>query len=722
MRSTPMSRALLITTLTLVTLAAGASIASAGTYNVNACTSSAGNASWTAEAPGGYATAYTACAGEGIVARMTGGDGTAPYGSGARQVFTAPPGTRIVHFHANVHVEEFRGWHAGIVDSTPRWVWCGATCTTYSQYWETDSWNWGLNTQQLFAQVTCGASNGCPRWHLDGLMAMRDVVVTLEDNGAPGIGITGGSITQPGWHSGDQNVSYYAWDSSGISEIDVYIDGVRRGIVAGRCSDTPKPCDNLASGFAIPADYFGSDGSHRVTLRAIDAAQGAAETQRDVLIDRTPPAQLLDAEIDGGINWRSRNEFNVRWRNPSQSAAPIVAVRYRLCPADTPSGEARGCTEAVRRARDVTSLSNLQVPGPGSWRISLWLEDAAGNADRERSVTLSPLSFDDVAPSVAFVDPSDSDPMRIRVRASDSPAGITSGQVEARRRGETAWRSLPTVLDKGGFSALLDDETLPKGLYDLRARAVDAAGNERSIGTMPGGEPAVRRLPVRIGTHLAVGKRKRVRARGAHGRHRYRTVLVVRPQAQYGKTIPLTGRLTMPGANPLADAVIEVWQRVKLGGATWLRISQVTTSRTGRFRFKALKGPSRTLRFRYPGTATIRARSVTVDLRVRAVTSLRVNRPHVVNGEEVRFHGRLKGRQRGETGKLLYLQVFTRGRWSTFATPRANRSSGLWSYAYRFTGTRGRVRYRFRALVPREATFPYETGVSHSVHVTVRGL
>ena len=56
------------------------------------------------------------------------------------------------------------------------------------------------------------------------------------------------------------------------------------------------------------------------------------------------------------------------------------------------------------------------------------------------------------------------------------------------------------------------------------------------------------------------------------------------------------------------------------------------------------------------------------------MTSFRATRDRVVNGEEVRFHGRLRGRQTGETGKLLYLQVFTRGRWSTFATPRANRA------------------------------------------------
>ena len=104
------------------------------------------------------------------------------------------------------------------------------------------------------------------------------------------------------------------------------------------------------------------------------------------------------------------------------------------------------------------------------------------------------------------------------------------------------------------------------------------------------------------------------------------------------------------------------------------------------------------------------------------MTSFRVTSDRVVNGEEVRFHGRLRGRQTGQTGKLLYLQVFTRGRWSTFATPRANRASGLWSQAYRFSATRGLVRYRFRVLIPRETSFPYETGRSRSLRVVVRGL
>jgi len=314
------------------------------------------------------------------------------------------------------------------------------------------------------------------------------------------------------------------------------------------------------------------------------------------------------------------------------------------------------------------------------------------------------------------------DPTRVRVIASDATSGVAAGQIEARRDGEDAWRSLATRVGADGLSANLDDELLPKGSYELRARVVDRAGNERTTRGDPSGAPATRTLPVRISTRLAVGKPQRVRARDANGKETHRTVLRVNPRTNFGRTIPLRGRLTMPGGNPLAEADVEVWERVDLPGAGWRPVGVVRTSRTGRFRFKALRGPSRTLKFRYPGTATIRSRAAEVELGVRASSSFRVNRSRVVNGEEVRFHGRLKGRQSGDTGKLLYLQVYTRGRWSTFATPRANSISGRWSEPYRFSATRGVVRYRFRVLIPREASFPYETGTSRSVRVTVRGL
>ena len=714
-------RHLLVLTTVALTLAL-APPAVAGEYRVRACfedgrAGPSGNTSWSVDSPfSPYVTAYASCPGEGIVTRMTGDSNTAPYGASARYAFTAPSGTRVVNVKAKIRVNAERGWYAGLVDATPKWVWCGNSCTSWGQYWD---FSVGMSTPRVFAQVTCGNGGGCSRAAQYGIVAMRDVEVTVADDTNPSVSVTGGSLTAPGWHRGAQQVSVVAADASGLQLLEALVDGRIRSSQPLQCDYArPRPCDDASATLTIQGSAFESDGPHHVIVQAADASGNWSGVPVTVYIDQTPPGKALDARVVGGDGWRSSNDFAVGWRNPPQSASPIGGAHYAICPVDGGGG----CQYGNAPGRGIEALSGLRVPGPGAWQVSIWLRDEAGNMDQERAVTVGTLRLDDAPPQASIAPLSDRDPMRIRVTTSDATSGISNAAIEARRDGEDAWRSLATSRDGDTFSAVLDDGVLPKGHYNLRARVVDNAGNERTTTRQPDGGPATRTLPLRIATRLAVGRPKRVAARGANGKRRYRTVLQVRPRAGFGRTIPIHGRLTMPGGNPLAGADVEVLERVKLPGATWRRVSVLRTSRTGRLRFKALRGPSRTLRFRYPGTATIRARATEVELGVRAMTSFRANRSRVVNGEEVRFHGRLKGRQTGDTGKLLHLQVYTRGRWSTFATPRASRETGLWSHPYRFSATRGLVRYRFRVLIPRETTFPYETGTSRPVRVTVRGL
>ena len=105
---------------------------------------------------------------------------------------------------------------------------------------------------------------------------------------------------------------------------------------------------------------------------------------------------------------------------------------------------------------------------------------------------------------------------------------------------------------------------------------------------------------------------------------------------------------------------------------------------------------------------------------VRARSSIAVDRRFALNGQAVRFRGRLARGPIPDGGKLIDLQAFYRGRWRTFATPRTD-SRGRWSYDYRFEATSGIVTYRFRARIRREAAYPYELGRSRVVRVTVRG-
>ena len=165
-----------------------------------------------------------------------------------------------------------------------------------------------------------------------------------------------------------------------------------------------------------------------------------------------------------------------------------------------------------------------------------------------------------------------------------------------------------------------------------------------------------------------------------------------------------------------------VLEQTHLPAAPWRPIATLHTSKTGRFAFRALRGPSRTLRFRFNGSETIRGRTANVRLGVRAASSISVDRHRVVNGEGVTFRGRLSGRPFPASGKLIEVQARARGRWLTFGTTRAQATTGRWSLPYRFSATRGTVRYRFRVRIPKESGYPYETGGSRSISVSVRGL
>jgi hypothetical protein len=546
----------------------------------------------------------------------------------------------------------------------------------------------------------------------------------------PQITITGGSAAHGGWLKGTQTVSVEARDDVGVARIDIEVTGDHPTV---RSFEPPSTV--VADTLSFSTEYI-RDGHHGLQVIAYDTSGQRSPiaggppigcypspcppsnwdgpASRNLWTDNTAPAAPQDLIVDGGTTWRPGNSFKVSWRNPVDAFSPITGAAWSLCPASNAAGDGTNCVSASRGGQPgISQLANLEVPKPGAWRLWLWLMDSAGNHDARYGTQVARLGFDPSAPELTILEQDPQDPVRIRVRARDATSSVARGEVEIRRHGESTWQSMSTELDADGFSAFLDDGELAHGIYEVRARAFDEAGNERSTDRREGGQPATIQLPARVKTRLAVGKVKRMRAR---------RLLVARPQVRYGRSLRLHGRLTTPGAKPVSNAQIDVWEQVKLAGAPWRQIGSLTTSRTGRFTFKAERGPRRVLRFRYAGTKTVRSRASEVELRVRAGMSFRVNRHRVVNGEEVIFRGRLKGAPLPPTSKLVHLQVFSRGHWATFAIARANHVSGLWSHRYRFQATRGRVRYRFRARVPQEDSYPYTTGTSSPVRVTVRGL
>ena len=179
----------------------------------------------------------------------------------------------------------------------------------------------------------------------------------------------------------------------------------------------------------------------------------------------------------------------------------------------------------------------------------------------------------------------------------------------------------------------------------------------------------------------------------------------------------LSGRLLSESGSPRASAPIRILTQSS-GSSEWRQVAYPTTGRDGRFRVRLPKGASRRVRVTYCGRDGGHYR----DLRLKAkpAVGLRANRRRVRNGRSVVFSGRVRSGPIPHGGKLVELQAFFRGRWRTFQTLHTKRR-GTFRFRYWFGGTQGTVRYRFRALTPREGGYPYTTGSSRRVTVTVSG-
>jgi hypothetical protein len=711
--------------------------ASAGTYDVVACSGGPDN-SWAPAADPGMA-AYDSCPNNpsnmisGMIARASVGSGSVGYLRGAYQVFTAPPGASLAQmsFTAAPYRWETH-WTAGIVaydwdfnrGDLPWGCYagqpgCGIVPPSFS-----GPYTIGLGGHaQVRIEARCGNGSGCTlastgRYpYTRATIALANVTVRVQDFTHPAVQMTGGGFLSGGWLRGVQAVRFDATDNVGIRETRVSVDGAQVTSGGKPCDYSLRvPCPQGGSAYSLDTRTIRPDGPHTLSAQAIDTAGNLGQVSRTILVDNAPPGQPEGLALEGGEGWRSRNSFRLSWRNPHDGGAPIAGARYSLCP--TTGGN---CQQGSRDGADVGAI-DVQVPREGAYVARLWLRDAAGNEDSKTAGSPLSLRLDNDAPEIAFEGQDPADPTRVAVRAFDPTSGIARGEIEIRSSGSQAWLSLPTKIVGRHLAAYLDDERLPDGTYEFRARAVDHAGNERSTDRRTDGQRTELTLPVRVKTHLRAGVVKRSAVRKRRGRERRRRAarLLTRSRARFGKSVPIAGSVRGAGGRPIAGAEVMVSQAQRKEGATFTLLARLRTSSTGHLSYLVPKGPSRILRLRYPGAPTVRPATTDVKILVSGTTSLAVGRHFALNGETVTFSGRVRGRPIPPSGKLVELQAFVRAAWRTFATAEANARGG-WRYRYRFTGTRGRQVYRFRARLPREASYPYESGHSRPIRVTVVG-
>jgi hypothetical protein len=346
------------------------------------------------------------------------------------------------------------------------------------------------------------------------------------------------------------------------------------------------------------------------------------------------------------------------------------------------------------------SVNTATAPfGNGPNALLVCPEDFAGDAGGCASRT---VFVDNAPPLLAFTNRQDADdPELIRVRVAEPHSGIDSAQISYRPVGGSVWTPLAVDGIHGELRARVDSDAVPAGEYELRAEAVDVAGNAAATTRRADGTEMVLSFPLRERARLVAGL-------GPGGAAR-RTV-------GYGQGSSVSGRLLDRDGKPLAGRDVTVVEQFGAGALIDRRVRVVSTDSRGAWKSKLPPGPSRTVSASFGGSARFAPlEQVAGRLTVRSRASFRTSRLRLAEGGRVVFAGRI-GHRAAEMpvgGKLIELQVRESvGRWNTVGEAFHTEASGRYRLGYRF----GRfyeadARFRFRVKVAREQAWPYKAPV-----------
>jgi len=645
-------------------------------------------------------------------------------GSEARMVMNAPPGATFVglkwagevyrpdcRYEAQVYARGPAGFSTVARNFRP-YERCAETKSVrisgrkgaQNYPFRTDASGRQIEATKIVQRIECVAKRSkpfCSNRRPNYVVTYRAYVTVKDETPPRGQILADTPLARGEWVNGRQPLNYEASDNVGV-----------RTVQMGGLNTDDRPCDYR---LVVPCPSGRGqvevdtsqllEGAQPLSLTLTDSASNvtAVPGGQPVRIDRTAPG-AVGLTLDGGDGWRGVNSFTARWANPPESdRAPIVAVRYELCPA----GAGR-CLEDRQAGNDISALPDLPVPTMGEWRLRMWREDQAGNQLKDNASLPLTMRFDGERPELAFEPTDTADPTRLAAPVTDKVSGLAGGQIEISRVGSGNWQQLTTSMEGSRLVARLDDGQLEPGSYAVRGFARDQAGNQGSTDRRLDGQPMIVRIPLRTPTTLRAGI-VRQRRGGRPSKPRDRLRVGTRRRAS------VVGSLTSDAGRPVSSAQITVLGHVE--GQPEVPVGAMSTGPRGRFRYRLSRGPSRTLRFVYSGTPVTLPAQRQVTVLVPASTTFSASRRRLLNGGAVRFGGRLRAPL---DGKLVEMQVQLSGRWQTFRTTRTG-PRGRWRVAYRFRRTCGLARYRFRARLPKEQGYPYERGQTRTVQVSVRG-
>jgi hypothetical protein len=265
---------------------------------------------------------------------------------------------------------------------------------------------------------------------------------------------------------------------------------------------------------------------------------------------------------------------------------------------------------------------------------------------------------------------------------------------------------VPCPASVSGAEVAIDTTKLADGERTVRVRVEDAAGNLAAAW----GPQAV---TVANGASSA-GTQPQPQTQGG-----FRITLDRRSNRIAHTSRPtFAGRLTDGAGRPVPGGRIEVSSR-RTTVSLYRLSTVVTTDAQGRFRTTIPTGPSRQLRFAYRPTTTDPepAATATVSLKVSGRISLRLSHRRLRNGKTLVYRGRLTGMGAGR--RIVQVRALAGRRWLYVCVTRTDRR-GRFTCRHRFRTITRPVTFTFRAVVPRQAGYPYEPAWSPARRVSVR--
>jgi hypothetical protein len=180
----------------------------------------------------------------------------------------------------------------------------------------------------------------------------------------------------------------------------------------------------------------------------------------------------------------------------------------------------------------------------------------------------------------------------------------------------------------------------------------------------------------------------------------------------------VTGELTSNAGDPISGATICVQAQVQESAAEPQTVATATTDANGNFNYAVPPGPNRRLLVGYRHDAFQVAKTLTFNS--HAKPTIELSRGRISHGGRIKITGSLPGP--GAAGRVVVLQAASLhgSRWLTFRRATTGPQGGFRS-GYRFGSTSSTTTYRIRAVVPRQAGYPYEPGHSTPKRIKVLG-